>query len=808
MKTRLSHCERSEAFMFKNYLKIAWRNLLRRKLYSAINIFGLSLGIAFVFLIGSYVWRELQVDKSIKKVDRIFLLPTAPSPFAQALKESYPHLVTNFYRSYWKSTIISNGNKHFRDNVQVGDSTLIDMFGFPLLYGNAATLFDSPGAVVITAERALKFFGSTNVLGKTLTIQNTEGQNHDFVVTGVLKDIPDNSINMVRANTKVYANSVFLPVKGIRNFYKGEDFKKWEVYTNSYIELKGGINPGQLVQPIHQLIDSHVPEELKEGLLIRPEALSAYHLDANNGMIRRTIYALSITSVFILLMAIVNFVNLSVSSSFSRLKEIGLRKVMGAIKRQLILQFLIEAIIISFIAVGFSLFIYQLIQPLTSTLLGKELLQLSSMPFYFICIPLLLILCIGLVAGTYPAFILSSVKTAESVKGKLKGIKENIFTRKALIGFQFFIAIVVFISAVVMSRQVRFFLDADLGFHAEQVLNVELPRDWTVAGVNKIQTIRNEIANSKGVVQASVSFSIPNRNTSGSPAFYKSGDDPINAIEPSGIIADEKYAETFEIPVIAGSFFNRPNTFYDSTAIVVNEAFVKALNWKSAAEAIGQTITNRENSEGYTICGVVKDFHFESKRQTISPLVFFHIRAGKIFRFMSMRLESADLRQTIAGIESKWTALMPGSPFDYSFMDETIAVAYKSEIQLKKASYLATTLALAIVMLGTIGMVSLSVAKRTREIGIRKVLGSSVPGITRLFIKDVFWVVISANLIAWPVSYFILEKWLNNYAYRIGIGVYPFITVSAILILSTILLIGIQTAKAATNNPVKCLRTE
>ena len=803
--------------MFKNYFKIAWRNLLRRKFYSAINIFGLSIGVAFVFLVGSYVWGEWQVNKNFKEADRLFLLQTshagsegiaaAPSPFAQALKEAYPHLVSNFYRSFWKSTIISNGEKHFRDNVQVGDSTLIDMFGFSLLHGNPATLFDRPDAVVITAERALKFFGGTNSLGKTLTIQNTEGRGHDFVVTGILKDIPTNSINTVRANAKISVNSVFLSVSGVKNFYKGEDFLKWQAYSNSYIELKEGVSPGDLIQPISRLIDSRVPEENK-GLQISLKPLSNYHLDANNGIVKKIIYTLSLTALFILLMAIVNFVNMSIASSMSRLKEIGLRKVMGGMKRQLILQFLTEATIISFIAVGVSLLFYQLIQPFATKLLGKELLQLSSMPFSFICIPVVLILLIGLLAGTYPALVLSSVNTVESVKGKLKGVKENIFLRKSLVSFQFFIAIVVFISAVIIAKQVHFFLNTNLGFHKDQVLNVELPRNWTAAGVKKIQTIRNEIAASSGVVQASVSFSIPNRNTTGSPGFYKSGNDPLNVVEPSGIIADEKYAETFGISVIAGSFFSRTNIIYDSSAIVVNEAFIKALDWKSANEAVGKKLSRQDNNESYTICGVVKDFHFESKQEAIKPLVIFHIQSSTIFRFMSIRLESSDMEQTIAGLEKKWTVLMPGSPFDYSFMDETINTVYKSEIQLKKASYFATILAVVIVMLGIIGMVSLSIAKRTREIGIRKILGSSVSRIILFFIRDIFRAILVANLIAWPVSYFIMKKWLSDYAYRIEIGLYPFIIVSVLLTIATMLLISIQTTKVAIKNPVKSLRTE
>ncbi len=804
--------------MFKNYLKIAWRNLLRRKFYSAINIIGLSLGVAFVFLISSYVWQELQVNSNIKNVNRIFLLQTshhgsvgtvaAPSPFAQELKEAYPDHVSNFYRSFWKSTIISNGEKHFRDNVQVGDSTLIEMFGFSLLYGNPATLFDDPGAVVITAERALKFFGSTSILGKTLTIQNNEEQKQDFVVTGVLKDFPASSINTVRANAKVSVNSVFLSVSGVKQFYKGEDFQNWQALSNSYVELKEGLNPGNLVQPIRQLIDSRVPAKSKDGLQVSLIPLSSYHLDANNGIIRKIVYALTLTALFILIMAIVNFVNMSVASSMSRLKEIGLRKVMGGMKRQLILQFLIEATIISFSAVVFSLFIYQFFQPLTFTLLGKELPQLSSFPFYFICIPVLLALCMGLLSGIYPALILSSVSTAESVKGKLKGVKENIFLRKSLIGFQFFIAIIVFISATVIARQVNFFLNTNLGFDKDQILNVELPRNWTAAGVKKMQTLRNEIAALKGVAAASVSYSIPNRNTSGSPAFYKSEGNPSNIVEPAAIVADEKYAETFGIHIIEGSFFSAANTHYDSSTIVVNEAFVKALKWGSANEAIGRKLIRQDNNESYAICGVVKDYHFESKHEAINPLAFFHIQGAEIFRFISIRLDPSNMEETISGIEEKWKTLVPGSPFDYSFMNETIAVVYKSEIQLKKASYFATILALAIVMLGIIGMVSLSIVKRTREIGIRKVLGISVSGIILFFVKDIFWVMLASNLIAWPASYFILEKWLNEYTYRIGIDVYPFIMVSFLLIFSTLLLITIQTAKAATRNPVTSLRTE
>ena len=804
--------------MFKNYLKIAWRNLLRRRLYTAINIIGLSLGVTFVFLTVGYIWSELQVNRNFKRADRIFLLQSeylssvkvdaAPSPFARALKEAYPELVSDYYRSFWKSTIISNGEKHFRDNVQIGDTTLINMFGLPLLYGNIKTLFDNPEAVVITAQRALKFFGTTDILGKTLSIQNSKGDHQDFVVTGVLSDFSAGSFNTVRANATIPANCVFLSINGVKKFYEGDDFSNWEYNRNSYVLLKEGVTPADLVRPIRQLIASRVPAESRDGLNITLRPLTTFHLEENDGIVSKIIFTLSLTALFILVMAIVNFVNMSIAGSMSRLKEIGLRKVMGGLRLQLIFQFLIEATIVSFIAIVLSLFTYWFANPYATNILGKELIQFSSMPLSFIAIPIALILFIGLLAGIYPALVLSSVNTVESVKGKMKGVKENILLRRTLVVFQFFIAIVVFISAVVVSRQVNFFVNTDLGFNKEQVLNLELPREWTADGIRRIETIRDEIAVTRGVMATSISYSIPNRNTSGSPALYEIGKDPSDAVTPHAIISDENYAKTFSIPVIAGSFFGEAGGRYDSSTIVVNEAFINAFGWNSGSEAVGKKLITGNRDEGNTICGVVKNFHFESKHETIKPLVFYSVADSKIFRFMSLNVESSDMVQTIASIEKKWKKLLPGSPFDFSFMDETINIVYKSELQLKKASYFATIMALTIVMLGIIGMVSLSVAKRSREIGIRKVLGSSVFGIIIFFIKDFAGVIIVANLIAWPVAYLMLDQWLNDYAYRSVVGMYPFVMVSVFLVLFIMMLIGLQTLKAATRNPAHVLRGE
>ena len=806
--------------MLRNYLKIAWRNLIKRKFYSAINIFGLSAGIAFVLLIAGYVWNELQVNSNIKNANRIFLLKSkfktdetgfitaaVPNPLSKTLKEEFPNLVTNYYRWLWKSTVVSNGDKHFRENVQMGDTTLISMFNLPLLYGSANTVFKNPDAVVITEEKALKIFDTRNAVGKILTIENNEGAKHDFIVTGVLKNLPANSITSTQAADKMSVNSIFLPITALKNLYGQDDEQDWGTYRVTYIQLNNGVTPNDIIKPIQHVLNLNTDADVQNNLQVNFTSLTDAYLDANNNAVIKMINTLSYTAMFILLMAIVNFINISIGNSTSRLKEIGLRKVFGGVKKQLVMQFLTESLIVVFIAACFSLIIYQLLQPVFSNFIGRNIPSLFSFLFYFIGILVLFILFIGLSAGFYPAIVLSSVKIAESVKGKLKSVNENIFLKKILVGFQFFIAIVVFTSVIIISRQVSYIMNTDLGFNKEQILNVPLPRAWTKDGLRQIENVRNELIKTPGVMQASINYTIPDRNSSIDAGLYRQDQDSSMAIEPFGIISDEKYAETFQIPVLAGKFFSGVSV-QDSSSVVINETLVKELGWKSAGEAVGKTLNNTEDNKSYTICGVVKDFHFEPKQATIKPLAFFSVLQTNVYRFISIKIKPGNTEKTIAGIQKKWSLLMPDEPFDYSFMDETLQMTYKSELQLKKASYMATILSLIIVLLGIISIVSLSISKRNKEIGIRKVLGASVFNIIVLFVKDVLMLIVIAAFVACPVVYFIMRLWLNNYAYRIDIGENPFIIVFATMIFITALIICMQTIKTALMNPVKSLRTE
>jgi len=724
------------------------------------------------------------------------------------LKEQFPALVTNYYRWLWKSTVVSNGDRHFRENVQLGDTSFLTIFGFSLLYGNAQTAFARPDAVVITEEKALKIFGEKDAVGKILTIENNEGAKQNFIVTGVLKSLPFNSVTSTLAAEKQSFNSIFLPLSALKTLYGQDDLQHWESYHISYIQLNKNIRPNDISKPIHQVLKLNTAADIQQNLQIRLLSLSDYYLDANNGTIRKMVYTLSLTALFILLMAIVNFINISIGNSTSRLKEIGLRKVFGGVKKQLISQFLIESLIIVCMAVCLALVFYQLLRPVFSGFIGKNIPSLLSFPFYLIGILILFTGAVGIMAGIYPAMILSSIKISESVKGKFKSVNENLLFKKALVSFQFLIAIIVFIAAITISRQVSYVMNTDLGFNKEQIINVLLPRKWTPDGISQMETVRNELALSPGVIQASVNYTIPDRNNSGSPVLYRQGKDSSTAVESFGIISDDKYAETFQIPLVAGKFFDGTNIQHDSSSIVINETLVKELGWKSADNAIGKVLIDAGENKSYTVCGVVKDFHAESKQLAIKPLAFLSIYNGKVYRFISIKIRPGNIEQTIASIQKKWSALLPEAPFDYSFMDETLQMTYQAELQLQKASYTATILALIIVLLGIIGIIALSITKRTKEIGIRKILGASVSNILVLFIKDVLILIMFASVIAFPAAYFMMEEWLANYFYRIQIGASPFIIVFMFMLIVTVLVICVQSMRSALANPVKSLRTE
>lgn len=803
--------------MLKNYFKIAWRNILKSRFYSLVNIIGLSVGIAFTLLIAAYVYGQLQVNHQLKNAGNQYIILskwTDPNmgneivciaELPKALKSNYPQLIANYYHADGITTTVSKGDKHFRENLQLGDSTLLQTYGFKLQHGDAHTALKSPFTVVITAKMALKYFGKTDAVGQALNFENFAGQKHYFTITGVLAPMPQNSVTVMKEGNDFFFNA------DAATFFK-RNLNGWDnVGTLDYVELQPGASVKAVEQAMQTLINKNEGDKvIRTGLKPYLVKLNDYNLLANGGLIKKMTYTLSCIALFILLMAVINFINICIGRSSGRMKEMGVRKVLGSLRKQLIWQFLTESTLLVGLSTILALLIYLVARPFFSDVLAADILGLFAMPVYVIPLLLLFALLVGLLAGIYPAMVLSAVKSIDSLKGKLSSVKESVLLRKTLVAFQFITATVVFIGAVVISKQINLFFSNNLGYNKDYVIYASTPRNWSAQGVQKMEVIRTQLAQLPGVSNATLSYEIPNGRNGGNYLVYRQGTQETGMISTTGLVADNQYAATYNIPLKAGTFFKPFYSPADSTQLVINETEAKALGWQRPADAIGQKIILPAYSmqTAYTICGVTADFHFGSMQEKIGPITFMNVNYATNYRFLSIRLKPGDMQKQLSAIQTQWLKLMPDTPFDYQFMDAALVKLYQTEIQLKKAAYLATVLATIIVLLGVLGLISLSVQKRTKEIGIRKVLGSSVSGISLLFLKDFLAVVVIAGLAACPIAYLMMQKWLNDYAYKTALSPGPFILSVALLTLVTALVIILQTIKAAFANPAKSLRSE
>ncbi|MXV13980.1 ABC transporter permease [Hufsiella ginkgonis] len=799
--------------MFKTNLTLAFRNLLKHKLYSVLNIAGLSVGLAFFFLVGGHIWNELQVNASLTDSDRQYIIQsrwkapdmgiemTSIGPLAKSLATDYPNLVEGFYRFDGIMSTVSSGEKHFREGLQIGDSTLLSLYGFPLLHGSAGNAFNEPFSVVITAERAEKYFGKTDVVGQHLTIESFSGTRHDFKITGVLAKSGENSVTHLNEGND---NQFYLSQRDAAFF--GRDLDQWNnPYIVTFIKLKRGVQPADLRKPVAQLLKRHAPGAIAANLTPYLLPLKQYYLDANQGAVRKMLIVLACTALFILAMAVVNFVNIAVSRSSSRMREIGVRKVAGGLKSELILQFLTEATVLVFFSTLLSVAWYKLAAPFFSGMIGSALPALTAYPVYFLFIPLVITLVVGVTAGFYPAFILASFKAADAIKGKLKTPGESMVMRKMLVGFQFFTAAVVLTGAFVISRQVAYFFGADLGYNKDYVVSLPVPRDWSAKGVARMLNIRDEFERMPQVQSATLTYVVPDGKAGSTVQAYGNGLDSTRSVSAESLTTDEHFASVYQLRLSAGRFFG---TIADSTQVVINESHARALGWRRPAEAVGQRLKIAGLPTSLNIIGVVKDFHFGSMHDAVKPLVFSHVKSLTIYRYLSFKMRPGNVAKSMQLLQQRWSRALPGAAFDYSFMDDSLQKLYRAEIRLQRASQLATALSLLIVLLGIAGLVSLGIQKRTREIGIRRVLGSSVSGITSLFLKDFLPVALLSAIVACPFAWYLAQRWLNDYAYRITLTVFPFAGCIVVLVFLTVILIGIQTSRIARANPAHSLRTE
>jgi putative ABC transport system permease protein len=766
-------------------------------------------------IIGVYVLNQENVNSNLKNARNQYFIKskwiqkdlgldiTSLSPLAQTLKEEYPNFVENYFRYNPITNVVSAGDNHFREDIAVGDTTLVSMYNFQLLYGDKHRAFTNNGSAVITETMALKLFQTNNAIGKTISIQTTvAGLAQDYIVSAVLKDIPFNSITNLLTGPHY---NVFVPMEGNRYFQANNLYTDWN-QTNvlAFVELKAGVTPQSMQPTIAKTIKKYSADFIWKNLGAELVPVKDYYLKDNNNAVQKMITALSLVAVFILLMAIINFVNINIGTSSYRLKEIGLRKVFGSAKKQLIIQFIAEACLLTLIAAIISLALYQLLIPIFSQVLNASLQSFWQFGFWQMVWLFLLVTLIGFISGIYPAFVLSAAAPVTAVKGKTDSLKGGIGVRRALLVIQFSLVITVFICTLNVSRQVSYIFNKDTGYNSEQLLVITaFPKQWDTAGVLKMESIKQGLLQLSSVKAATLTFDLPESAPAGRFILYPpkgtGADKQVNL--PVGT-ADEDFAKTFGMQIKAGSFFSN-----NKDGIVLNETAVKLLGL-NLANAEGKIIETPVTGSPITIRGVVKDFNFTSVQEAIGPIGFIHINGSTVYRYLVLKLNTANIPQSMTEIKTAWKSLSPNAPFDYTFMDEKFAALYRSELQLQKAADIATVLNLIIVLMGIIGVVALTLVKRTKEIAVRKVMGATVGNILTLFIKDYALLILVANIIAWPLAYSVTSKWLQNYAYRIEQSAMPYLFVSAFVFTTAFALITAQCFKAAVTNPVKSLRTE
>jgi len=798
-------------FMLLNYLKIAFRHFAGHKMFSLINILCLSVGITFCLIIGTYIHIEKRVNSGLKDLDRQYVLKsiwknanTAPEsttvgPLAKRLKEQYPGLVENYYRYVDLNTVVSAGNNFARQNVALADTGLVSMYGFSLLSGNQSRAFRDNHSAVISESLANRLFGNTDVIDKIIDVEAHNSSKQRFTISAVLKDQPRNTIMDLNGGGQY---NLFVPISCDSLFGQSDAANDWSnVFVTSFVKLKPHVQIRQVSKALRQVILANTSDEIKHNLTVTPEGLKMYHLTENNGTIKKIIFALTLIAAFILLMAVINFVNINIGLSSYRLKEIGLRKIFGTNRMQLIFQHLIESVLLTVIAALVSIFLYEVFRQAFNSVLDATLIPFYKLGAREIILFLAFIFMVGISAGAYPAFILSATKLTNAVKGKTEESGSKINLGKLLLILQFTVAIVVFAGALIVSNQVKYYFKKDLGYNKERVLIISsIPAKWDSLGVLQMERARDQFMQIPGIKSASLSSNIPDGKPIGSASLIPKFTNGKKIICPI-VAADRNFAAVYGIHIKEGAFFSDN---YIPGQVVLNESAERALGLESAT---GQNFSEVAGVP-LKVTGVVHDFNISSLHDKIQPIAIMHIRDLGFYNYLSVKLATSNIHQAITAIQNKCRELYPGIPFEYFFMNDKFQSLYKSDMQLQRASVIATVLNLVIVFLGVVGIISLAIFKRRKEIAVRKVLGADTRRILLLFIKEYGAAMLIANIIAWPLARFITASWLQTYAYRAEPSVSPFIIAGLVTFAAIVAIIIIQCYKVAVSNPVGSLRAD
>ena len=810
--------------MFKNHLKIAFRSLKKQPFFTFLNIFGLAIGIAGALLISLYIYDELSYDKMFPDANRIYRIDTdikfggtemlasetAP-PMAATLKSDISQVESTVRLRNLGSTLIRKSETETNTketNVAYADSTFLDFFSLNLLAGNKSTALTEPNTLVLTKTAAEKHFEIENAIGQTVLLNNTDL----YTVTGVINDLPKNSFLRNHAMFLAMAGNVASRenIWGSNNFFT---FIKL-IPTASEEDIKDPLD-GMLEKYMLPWAQTIFPGMTKEGFVasgnyIRYHTmpLTAIHLHSSrdselsaNSTIQN-VYILLFIGIFLIVLASVNFMNLSTAHSLKRAKEVGIRKTLGSNKSELIRQFLTESGLISFISMLFALVLAVLALPYFNVLAGKEIAIPFSNPIFWGLLVVTTVL-LGLLSGSYPAFFMSRFRPASSLKGGGKNSVGGVKVRNSLVVFQFAISIFLIVSTLVVFQQLRYIQSKDLGFAKDQVIIIN---DAYAVG-NKTRALKEEMSKLSDVKSVTMSSFLPTPSSrSNSTFFWEGARQQENAIQIQTWDVDQDYIPTLNMEMVAGRNFNK-NYVTDSTAVVINEVTLEKLG-VTANEALGMRIFDdiqSENPTFYSIIGVVKSFHYESLHENIGALgLFMNTSSG----LMAAKLNSVDIKNTISRIESIWNTLAPGQPFSFSFLDESFNNTYKSEQQLGEIFIIFTILSILIACLGLFGLATFNAEKRTKEIGVRKVLGATVGQISYRLTVDFLKLVGIAILVSIPIGWYAMNMWLEDFSYRIEISWWIFALAALLAIVIAVLTVGYQSIKAAIVNPVKSLKTE
>ncbi len=797
--------------MISHYLKTTFRYLSENKGFSIINLCGLAIALCIVYLTFFYIRFELSYDRFHTNGERIYRVSTdieytsgttqetSAAPLAGALLQHFPE-VENAARLYLDYFIISKGQENFgEETLFYADSAMFDVFSFPLLRGNKSTVFDAPFNLVISETAAIKYFGTTDCLNQTLLLSGTV----TATVTGIMKDIPSNS--HIQTDMLLSVSSLFsFPA----NRNRQENWQQFGFLT--YVLLKDNMAIAPFQQKLNAFAHSlPLTDQQQYSFVIEP-LKDLYHHGSTRGNKAGTtvsgnytnIYIFAFVAFFVLCIACFNYINLTTALSIKRAKEIGVRQVMGATTRQLAVQFFTDALVLSILGFLASVVLSAIAIPWFNELAGKAIIDNFSIYLAYLPYALAIALSTGVLAGIYPAIFLSRFKPITTLKGKFSGSNHGMVLRRSLVITQFVIYTLLTVATLVIYRQVHFMRNTQLGFEKAHNIAIDFHYDTRIR--NHQEHVKQLLTEIPGVTAASFSAYIPGKPNREFPTSIEGSNGTMEEIQSDAYFIDSDFLHQYGIQVVAGRGFSAAVSDDIRTRMLVNEAYVKQLGYSNPQDIIGKRFSQL-GSTG-EIIGVVKNFHFQSMREEIQPLAM-QIAPG-FFTFLTLSISPGNIPATLEAIEQKWHDIAPGLPLIYSFTDETFDAQYQAEERFGKLFVTFAGCSIFISCLGLLGLVSFNTLQRTKEVGVRKVLGASVFQVIILLTHEYIRLVAIAFLLAVPLAWVVMHQWLVNFAYRIQIQWWMFLLTGISAVLIAILTIGLLAIRAARANPVIALRNE